>query len=441
MRRRLTSGVVFGIAFCALVLAACAPAPAPPRAEDDPWCAEHGVPESACTICHPELAAAFQAKGDWCAEHGLPESVCPICRGTAPAAGSDGPPADGTVVRLRGDDTAARAGIETAPAEASVGDGAEIEAPARIVPSPRHVARVHAPLPGLVREVLVSPGDRVARGRPLARLDSADAGAASAALHAARSRLDTAEAAYARSRSLYAEGIVPDSERLAAKRDRDEAEADLEAARAALGLVGGEGDPRGRFELTAPIAGIVVRVFASPGLAVDHEEALVELVDTAEVVLEIEVGERDLPRIAIGAPFRLTIEALPGHAWHGSIESIAPEVDLATRTTLARARLRNPDGALRPGAWGRARIRVATPEDAAASVPRESVQDARGVPVVFVESRPGLYETRHVVPVGLSDGRVRIARGVRPGERVVTAGAFLLKTETLRGAIGAGCCE
>ena len=33
------------------------------------------------------------------------------------------------------------------------------------------------------------------------------------------------------------------------------------------------------------------------------------------------------------------------------------------------------------------------------------------------------------------------ALGLKPGQRVVTKGAFLLKTEIMKGAIGAGCCE
>ena len=49
------------------------------------WCAGHGVPESQCTICNPELAAQYRDSGDWCLEHSLPESVCPLCgHGVAP---------------------------------------------------------------------------------------------------------------------------------------------------------------------------------------------------------------------------------------------------------------------------------------------------------------------------------------------------------------------
>ena len=123
------------------------------------------------------LAAAFQAKGDWCAEHELPESVCPACRGEeTPRA--DGPPSDGTLVRLRGERTPERVGITTAPAEPAPRTAAEIDAPARIVANPRGISRVHAPVPGVVREVLAAPGDIVVRGQILARIDSAEVGAA-----------------------------------------------------------------------------------------------------------------------------------------------------------------------------------------------------------------------------------------------------------------------
>jgi hypothetical protein len=55
-----------------------APAGVKPGSHED-WCGEHGVPESQCTRCHPELAAAFKATNDWCDEHGLPESHCLKC--------------------------------------------------------------------------------------------------------------------------------------------------------------------------------------------------------------------------------------------------------------------------------------------------------------------------------------------------------------------------
>lgn len=55
-----------------------APSDVKPGSHED-WCGEHGVPESMCTRCNPELIAAFKATGDWCDEHGLPDSQCRAC--------------------------------------------------------------------------------------------------------------------------------------------------------------------------------------------------------------------------------------------------------------------------------------------------------------------------------------------------------------------------
>ncbi len=43
------------------------------------WCVEHGVPEDACALCNPKVAAEFKRKGDWCKEHARPESQCFLC--------------------------------------------------------------------------------------------------------------------------------------------------------------------------------------------------------------------------------------------------------------------------------------------------------------------------------------------------------------------------
>ena len=69
------------------------------------------------------------------------------------------------------------------------------------------------------------------------------------------------------------------------------------------------------------------------------------------------------------------------------------------------------------------------------------MQRAGGVALVFVRLAQDVFETRRV-RVGLSDGAfVELLEGVEPGEPVATTGSFLLKTETLKGSIGAGCCD
>jgi len=122
------------------------------------------------------------------------------------------------------------------------------------------------------------------------------------------------------------------------------------------------------------------------------------------------------------------------------VKFVSPAIDPQTRTTRARAVLQNRDGALRANMYARARI-VDDSNAASVLVPREAVQDAKGVQLVFVQLSQDSYEARRVRTSPAEDDRVAIASDVRPGERVVTTGSFLLKTETLKESIGAGCCE
>jgi cobalt-zinc-cadmium efflux system membrane fusion protein len=90
--------------------------------------------------------------------------------------------------------------------------------------------------------------------------------------------------------------------------------------------------------------------------------------------------------------------------------------------------------------YGRAHIDV---DDVRSGVvvPRDAVQQAKGVSLAFVRLQDDLYETRRVRVGARSGEHVHLMAGVRAGELVVTEGSFLLKTETLKGSIGAGCCE
>jgi membrane fusion protein, heavy metal efflux system len=151
------------------------------------------------------------------------------------------------------------------------------------------------------------------------------------------------------------------------------------------------------------------------------------------------VPEADLAAVAVGAGTTLTVDGLAGRTFQGPIAYLAPEVDPHTRTARARVALDNPDGALRANMYGRARIAVGDGRPVVL-VPRAAVQRAKGATLAFVRLGPDQFEARRVELGAGRDDAVEIVKGVRPGEQVVTEGSFLLKTETLKGSIGAGCC-
>ncbi len=424
--------------------ASTATAEEPGPAAEGAMCEEHGVLEAVCTKCNPKLAAVFQSKGDWCQEHGFPESFCPIChpeKGGKPAAdvGDERAPATGTKVRFQTKETAGMAGIETAAAESRPG-GARLEVIATVVYDATRHAQVNARSPGVIKRLDVDIGATVKAGATLALVESAAVGADRSRLRAAGTRVEVARLDYEREKGLHADGITSEKNMLAARQEWEQARADHEAARAALGMVGAGGAGAGGYLLRAPIGGVVTRRAAAIGRMVDLEEVLFEIVDTSTMWVELDVPEEHIGLLGPDQKVTVLLDALPGREYSGAISYVAPEIDLRTRTVKARAAVPNPDRLLRANMYGSARIELGAAKPSV-MVPRESVQRAGDAALVFVQLQDDLYEARRV-DLGLAEGdHVEVRSGVKAGERVATRGSFLLKTETLKGAIGAGCCE
>ncbi len=430
-----------------------------PAAHPGDWCGSHGVPESECTRCNPELIPQFQARHDWCGEHSVPESQCAAChpellrQGVAPPRPRGAPTetgehgdrtpggdasaglAPGTTVRLASPAVAAQVGVETVTATARP-LAEEVAVPARLAFDPTRLARISARVPGVVRTVAVNVGAAVRPGDLLLTLDSVAAAATRAEVGAAQTRARSADAALQRARALQSEGI-------ASRAGVERAETESAAARASLAGLSAAGaalSGAGRsVRVLAPRAGVVVARAVSVGQQVTAEEVLVEVADLSRMWAILDVPDAQAQRLAIGQ--RVAIE-LDGFAapLAGTLAYLAPMVDPHTRTVEARVELPNPDGRLRANAFGRARIAVAAPDEGVV-LPRDALQRVESQDVVFVERSPAVYEARVVTVARRTTNEVLLRDGVAPGDRVVTTGGFELKTEILRGSIGAGCCD
>lgn len=427
-------------------LASASPQAAPDPAAEGKLCT-HGVLEVVCPKCHPKLAAVFQAKGDWCAEHGFPESFCPIChpeRGGKPKADvaakpGDKAPADGTLVRLKTTETARLAGIETQKAVERPNTGGVV-VPARLAYDATRLGQINARSPGVVRALKVDVGSVVKKNDPLVVIESAAVGADRSRLKAAEARVAAMKKNHERVVALQQSGFSAERDVLAAEQDLETAKAERAALVASLSILGAASGSGGSYTLSAPLSGVVTERNATVGKLVGLEEVLVEVVDTSVMWAELDVPEAELGQVALEQAVSLEIQSLAGRTFRGKITYLSPAIDPSTRTVRARAPMDNPDGALRANMFGHARITV-SPSAVSVMVPDASVQRAKDVHLVFVRRADNEYETRRV-ELGVREGNlVEIRKGVRPGEEVVTTGSFLLKTETLKESIGAGCCD
>jgi cobalt-zinc-cadmium efflux system membrane fusion protein len=292
----------------------------------------------------------------------------------------------------------------------------------------------------VVKALKVDIGAVVKAGQPLIIIDSPDVGTDRARLSAAKSRVAVAEENLARDRKLVEEGLATQRSLLSAQQELETAQAEQAALAARLSVLGAAAGGIGGYTLTAPFAGVVTERGVTIGKLVGGDEVLLEIVDTSTMWADVEVPENELPRIAVGQPVTLRFDALGSRELAGKIDYVAPAVDPHTRTAKVRVPLKNEDGLLRANLFGQALI-AASDEHIGNFVPRAAVQRAGGMAFVFVRVSELEYEVRRVKLGTSGPEHLEVTSGLEPGEQVVTTGSFLLKTETSKEDIGAGCCE
>ncbi|MDX2200082.1 MAG: efflux RND transporter periplasmic adaptor subunit [Phycisphaerae bacterium] len=449
------------------------------------FCGEHGVPEAFCTRCDPALIPAFVARNDWCAEHMLPESQCVICNPQIAKAGRTGSGAEAAgggsagVASSRGIEVTANADRRSArppsvdcrteslsvrladPALERVVDidvasatvqalSEKLRCNAEVAYDTNRYLRLSSRVRGVVREVRKDLGDAVAAGEVVLVLDSAELAAAQATFLQARALVALAETANEKIQKLYKGGTSSELEAL--ERETELAEKRFALAKAEqelrnLGLSDGQladisssGQTSSILELKSNIAGEIVERNVTVGEMADPSRTMMAIADTRRSWVMLDIPELDSGKLAIGNPVVLQLEALPGESFGGTVSWISSQLDPATRTVKARAEIANENRRLRANMFGTAQIAIHEREDVL-MVPKAAVQWDGCCNIVFVRESASVYRPRKI-RLGCSVGdQYEVEEGLLAGEPVVTRGSFLLKTEIMRGSLGAGCCE
>jgi cobalt-zinc-cadmium efflux system membrane fusion protein len=210
------------------------------------------------------------------------------------------------------------------------------------------------------------------------------------------------------------------------------------------GLAPGSPLHAGTYEIRAPRGGIVSGRHITTGEFVDAQTKLYTLEDLSRVWVVASAFERQIQSVRTGQAGRIRLDAFPGQAFDGTVALVGYEVDRESRALGVRLELANPTLAswpegfpLRPGMFGSVDLALAT--SAARVVLPESaiVHDDRG-DYVFVRVAPATF-ARHPVELGPPAGAVvEVRAGVEPGDEVVVAGAFQLKSALHKGELGGG---
>ena len=186
------------------------------------------------------------------------------------------------------------------------------------------------------------------------------------------------------------------------------------------------------YAVRAPFEGTLIEKHIVMGESVDNASEVFTLADLSSVWVDLVISQDIISSVQEG--HTVTVRLPDGAESETEIGFVSPLVAPDTRTALARATVRNPNGRFRPGTFVDAGISVPSKEETVI-IPKTSVQLVNDRPCVFVWGNAD-FELREV-STGVTDGQqIEILQGVHVGEAVASENAFHLKAEFAKSAGG-----
>ncbi len=343
-------------------------------------------------------------------------------------------------------------GIVIAPA-ATESRAGSFETPAVLALDDTRTARIGSIVDGAIVDATVQVGVMVRKGAVLASIHShmvheawAEYRRAMAERRRATGELTFVKDAEGRATRLLAAKAVSQHEADRARTDRAAAEealviANSEVTRALdelehLGIEPVDGvvtETRETVPVSAPIGGTVLERLVTAGTAVTTGAPLFVVSDLSRLWAIAEVDESRLPMLSAGRTAELTVAAYPDRPFTARVIAVGDTINPETRRVTVRLEVDNRDGHLKPHMFATVRIASMDSQEVVV-IPSAAVQSLNQRSVVFVEQAAGRFAARDVEIGTERGGRVEIRSGVKVGERIVTTGAFLLKSKVLEGA-------
>jgi cobalt-zinc-cadmium efflux system membrane fusion protein len=297
---------------------------------------------------------------------------------------------------------------------------------------------VLAPFSGPVSRLLVSLGEHVQRGQPLATVDSPDFATTISAYRKAISTAHTARRLADLDKDLVEHNGVSRREADQAESDAANAEADREAALQSLVSLQvpaqaikniQEGRPISRLDgiIRAPVTGTVVEKLITPGqLLQGGTTPCFTVADLSRVWVMAQVFGSDLQSVSLGDQAEI-ITGIGSNKFSGTVDNISALVDPDTRSVVARVVVKNPGDFLKKQMYVRVSLQ-AHQENAAFLVPVSAVlRDDVNLPFVYLVQADGSFARRHVTLGYRTGDQYDIVDGLAAGDKIVVDGGIFVQ--------------
>jgi membrane fusion protein, heavy metal efflux system len=296
------------------------------------------------------------------------------------------------------------------------------------------LSRILPPVSGQVQNVSLNPGDSVRRGDVLFVLSSREVAAAIADHVASQKDLELAAKTFAMTQDLFEHEAASRIALQQAQNELAKSKAKVQQTEEILRVLGVEPDAEqdparlhSRVPVRAPIGGTVIERTVTNGQFVGPENPpLLVIADLSNVWVQAEVFERDLGSINAGQKADVTAAAYPDDHFNAHVVRIGSVIDPQTRTAKVRFVVANPDGRLKPGMY--TSISLYLPQSASSlTVPAKAVFVENSRAYTYVQAGPVEFVRREIETVSTTSDRLRVVRGLKAGDRVVSDGVLLLR--------------
>jgi membrane fusion protein (multidrug efflux system) len=187
-------------------------------------------------------------------------------------------------------------------------------------------------------------------------------------------------------------------------------------------------------QINAPFGGRLGIREVNLGQFVDQGDKIVSLQSLDPIFVDFLLPQQLIAGLTPGSPLRVLTDVYPSKVFDGQLTAVNAEIDPVTRNIRLQGTLKNPGGLLRPGMFGRVQLSLGEAEEVTA-IPLTAVIAATYGDSVFVvtqkegaEGAKQLVAEQRFIRTGRTEGDfVAVTEGLKPGDIVVSAGAFKLR--------------
>ena len=295
-----------------------------------------------------------------------------------------------------------------------------IRAVGKITPDEQRIAHVHTRVEGWIDKVFVDfTGKVVEKDQPLLTLYSPDLLATQEEFLLALKSQDLMKSSTLRGALAQSDSLLVATRRRLILWDLTDDQIE-EVARS--------GKPVTNITVYSPASGYITARNAFPKQRITPDTELYTITDLSRVWIMADVFEAEASLVRLNQPVNITSSYGPSSVLRGRVDYIQPQVDPTTRTLKVRIDAENPRMTLRPDMFVEVNFSIALGQQI--TVPTDAVLDSGLKKTVFVDRGNGYLEPREVeIGEHLGD-RIEILRGLKPDERIVISGTFLIDSES-----------